>query len=140
MFYIPAAAAGSLCFIGIPLTVAPFPLIYQQCVYAARVIAGIKELPCKQVMLDELNREHESLAQRGLSQRYFHKFEMRQFEYLDELAHLSSRGGSEGDEVPIPLYIKDMYDYVMSRRRTNVMEYRNDVIHVSDDQTSFHVS
>lgn len=130
MFYIPEP---SLCFIGVPLTVAPLPLIYQQCAFAARVLTGEKELPSQQVMLDELNSEHESLAQRGGSVRYFHKFEMRQFEYLNDLARLS-------DQAPIPPYISDMYEYVMSRRRTDVMDYRGDVYEVSRDGTTFHVS
>ena len=39
MFYV---LEPTLCFIGIPLTVAPFPLIYQQCALAARVLVGKK--------------------------------------------------------------------------------------------------
>lgn len=129
MFYIPEP---SLCFIGVPLTVAPFPLIYQQCAFAARVLAGQKELPSKQIMYDELSGEHELHARRGGTVRYFHKFEMRQFKYLDELARLSG-------EAPIPSYISDMYDYVMSRRRTDIMNYRRDVYEVSRDGKTFRV-
>ena len=133
MFYIPDP---TLCFIGIPLTVAPFPFMYQQALYAGRVIAGLDKLPDKKTMFQDLENEQDLSKQLGIDDRHFHKFGSRQFDYLDDLARLSPPGAV----VPHLPYLKNMYDYVMERRRVNVLTYRKDQYDICQDGTSFTVT
>ena len=125
MFYIPHP---TICFIGVPLTVSPLPFMNQQCAYAASVISGKKRLPTASEMLADTRREALQRTARGDPERYFHKFGEQQFEYLDEIARLSG-------ERLTPGYMKDMYAYVMMRRRFDVMNYRKETFELVDDNT-----
>lgn len=107
----------TLCFIGLPLTVAPFPLINQQCAFAINVYSGLKQLPSAESMLRDTKMEFEETLSRGEPERYFHKMKLDQFDYLDEIGRLA------GVSV-VPPYVKKMYGVVMEERRKNLLNYR----------------
>jgi len=125
MFYIQHP---TVCFIGVPLTVSPLPFMHQQCAYAASILSGKKHLPTESEMFADTRREELQRAAQGGRERHFHKFGVRQFEYLDELARLSG-------EPPNPAYMKDLYAYVMTRRRFDIMNFRKEKFEIVDDNT-----
>jgi hypothetical protein len=76
----------SLCFVGIPFRVVPFPLFEMQAQWFARLLQGEFDLPSKEAMLAHTDARIAGLRAAGTRQRHFHQRRLDCYDYLDELA------------------------------------------------------
>lgn len=79
----------SLCFIGIPKQVLPFPLMHQQCAYVTAILAESASLPSKFIMEEEIKVRKLKLEESGQPKHHFHTIGVGYTEYIDELATIS---------------------------------------------------
>lgn len=99
----------SLCIVGLPWFVLPFPMMDQQCAYIAAIYSGLKKLPSKQEMkldTEKTEREH-SLT--GRPPRYIHFLGLEKcVQYFDILASLSGYRKYPPVKVKLALHLFDL--------------------------------
>ena len=110
----------SMCFVGIPIQICPFPQFDLQIRYFVKTISGQIALPSKAEMLDSLQKEEEWRREElGLPDKYFHKMGTLQWRYNKEMAAL-------GDLEPICDGVENLYNAVHERRRQGLPFYKKD--------------
>jgi len=118
----------SMCFIGIPVQICPFPQFDLQIRYFVKMIAGKLQLPSKLEMYDDLEREvNWRLNELRMSEKHLHKMGTLQWTYNKEIAEL-------GNLVPIPQGVENLYNAVWERRRTNLPDYKKDSYSMIDSE------
>jgi len=110
----------SMCFIGIPLQICPFPQFDLQIRYFVKLITGQVKLPTKAEMYADSEQEMEWKKNNlQMPEKYFHKMGALQWKYNKEIAEL-------GDLKPISNGVENLYNAVHERRKTNLPDYKKD--------------
>ena len=107
----------SLFFIGIPKTICPFPFFHSQMRAIAAILQRHIQLPAKDVMRAEAERELKERMRGGMPRRYAHSMGARQWDYLDDLAEF---GGFE----KLPRYLEKLYTAVHKQRHIDSKTYK----------------
>ncbi|XP_040577251.1 uncharacterized protein [Lepeophtheirus salmonis] len=107
----------SMCLIGIPMHICPFPVFDSQIQFFYKSLSGELILPREEIMLNEIEKEFMDRQSKGLQRRHFHKFGEYQWKYLDDLSAI-------GGFPQIQRKVQIMYDLVSKRRHEDVQTYR----------------
>ena len=117
----------SLGFIGMPLTIVPFPLFDRQIQWFTAILQGQYGLPSSAEMRAEIQAEKESRLNQGIAEKHFHVFKEYQWDYNSELAQLAG--------IPdLPKSVENLYNVVGKERRTNLATYKRDSFQMVDGQ------
>lgn len=110
----------SMCFVGIPLQICPFPQFDLQIRYFVKLITGQVKLPTKAEMYADSEQEMEWKKNNlQMPEKYFHKMGALQWKYNKEIAEL-------GEIKPISNGVENLYNAVHERRKTNLPDYKKD--------------
>ena len=110
----------SMCFVGVPIQICPFPQFDLQVRLFVKVLLGGAQLPGKQEMLEDLRREEDwRRNELNMPEKYFHKMGTLQWLYNKEIAEL-------GGLTPINNAVENLYNAVHERRRRVLPYYKND--------------
>ncbi|XP_066995497.2 uncharacterized protein [Anabrus simplex] len=110
----------SMCFVGIPFIVLPFPVFDHQVQFFLSTLDGSLELPSKNDMYQDAANDFQRRLEMQMPPRYAHKLGALQWEYMRDL------GGQIGIS-PLPAFIKEYYDMNSYRRKHHIVEYKDDV-------------
>ena len=109
----------SMCFIGVPIQICPFPQFDLQCKLYRNVMAGIVELPGNEVMLEAFEDGLKEHIEQGRLLRHYHKMGPLQWDYNRDIARFA--------KVPeVPLCVENLYNAVHERRTKYLTYYKND--------------
>ncbi|KAG7200502.1 hypothetical protein KM043_001066 [Ampulex compressa] len=109
----------TMCIIGIPTIVLPFPMFHMQVQFFLAILQGVSDLPSKSSMLEEARVK-------GGRKRDVHKMKDRQWAYNDSLA---DAGGFER----LPAFYEAAYKVWSDQRLTNLLRYKDSSFYVSED-------
>jgi len=110
----------TLCFVGIPVQICPFPQFDLQVRYFVKLITGQAKLPSKAEMHEDIKKEMEWKKNKlEMAEKHFHKMGTLQWIYNKELAEL-------GDLKPISNGVENLYNAVHERRKTHLPDYKKD--------------
>ncbi|KAL0123019.1 hypothetical protein PUN28_007568 [Cardiocondyla obscurior] len=109
----------SMCIIGIPTVVVPFPMFHMQVQFFLALLQNRITLPAKLVML-------ENSALKSSNKRHAHKLMDRQWDYNDSLA---IAGGFNR----LPLFYKVGYNVWSIQRSVNLLRYKDSKFVISED-------
>jgi len=110
----------TLCFVGIPVQICPFPQFDLQIRYFVKLLTGQAKQPTKDEMYADTQREMEWKKNNlDMPEKYFHKMGALQWKYNKEIAEL-------GNLEPIPNGVENLYNAVHERRKTNLPDYKKD--------------
>jgi len=110
----------SMCLIGIPVQICPFPQFDLQIRYFVKLITGQIMCPSKTEMYADTAKEKEwKVNDLKMPEKYFHKMGTLQWQYNKEIAAL-------GNLIPIPNAVENLYNAVHERRKTNLPDYKKD--------------
>ncbi|XP_029667204.1 flavin-containing monooxygenase FMO GS-OX-like 4 [Formica exsecta] len=112
----------SMCIVGIPMVVVPFPMFHMQVQYFLALLEGRVTLPTKSVMLED------SILITP-KKRHAHKLMDRQWDYNDSLA---IAGGFNR----LPLFYKLGYNIWSVQRSANLLRYKDSKFVFSEDGQS----
>ncbi|KAL6446644.1 hypothetical protein ACFW04_001255 [Cataglyphis niger] len=112
----------SMCIVGIPTVVVPFPMFHMQVQYFLALLEGQAALPAKSVMLED------SIL-KSPKKRHAHKLMDRQWDYNDSLA---IAGGFNR----LPLFYKLGYKAWSDQRSMNLLRYKDSRFVISEDEQS----
>lgn len=113
---------SSMCIIGIPMAVVPFPMFHMQVQYFLALLEGRVALPTKSVMLED------SILKTP-KKRHAHKLMDHQWDYNDSLATV---GGFDR----LPLFYKIGYRAWAVQRSANLLRYKDSKFVFSEDGQS----
>ena len=116
----------TLCFIGIPTQICPFPQFHLQSALFAKFLAGEIELPDRREMQLSLEEDWAKHKRTGRPQRHFHKMGPLQWEYNRDLAAIAH-------EPEISVCVENLYNDVHLRRREFLNEYKNEAYYLHGD-------
>ena len=117
----------SLCFIGIPIQVCPFPQFDLQCQFYTNFMAGIVKLPDNLVMQEAFVQGLKEHIDYGRALRHYHRMGSLQWDYNRDIANL-------GKAPEIPQCVENLYNSVHERRTKYLMYYKNDRYTKSSDK------
>jgi len=110
----------SMCFVGIPVQICPFPQFDLQIRYFVKLLTGEVKQPSKDEMYADTEREMEWKKNNlEMPEKYFHKMGALQWKYNKEIAEL-------GSLKPISNGVENLYNAVHERRKTNLPDYKRD--------------
>ena len=110
----------SMCLVGIPIQICPFPQFDLQIRYFVKLITGQLEMPSRQEMLKDLKEEEEwRKNELKMPAKYFHKMGTLQWKYNKEMAAL-------GNLEPVCDAVENLYNAVHERRRKCLPFYKKD--------------
>ena len=109
----------SMCFIGIPIQVCPFPQFDLQCQLYSNFMAGIVQLPERSIMKEEFEMGLKKHIEEGRPLRHYHRMGTLQWSYNKDIASL-------GKAPPIPMCVENLYNSVHERRSKYLMYYKKD--------------
>ena len=110
----------SMCFVGVPIQICPFPQFDLQARFFVKILLGGAKLPGKQEMLEDLRREEDwRKNELKMPEKYFHKMGTLQWIYNKEIAEL-------GGLTPINNAVENLYNAVHERRRHCLPYYKQD--------------
>ncbi|CAK9794707.1 Flavin-containing monooxygenase FMO GS-OX-like 2 [Anthophora plagiata] len=109
----------TMCIIGIPTTVIPFPMFHVQVQYFLALLDGRASLPARSIVLEDAKLKTSK-------KRHAHKLMDKQWAYNDSLAN-------EGDFDRLPKFYKLGYDAWSALRKVNLLNYKKARFVVSDD-------
>ena len=110
----------SMCFIGIPIQICPFPQFDLQIRYFVKIITGQLQALSAENMLADLHKDEEwRRNELKMPEKYLHKMGTIQWKYNKEMAEL-------GDLEPICDAVENLYNAVHGRRRYCLPYYKND--------------
>jgi len=109
----------SMCFIGIPIQVCPFPQFDLQCQLYTNFMAGIVELPQKSNMQQVFEKGLKDHIEKGRVLRHYHRMGPLQWEYNKDIAIY-------GKAPEIPKNVENLYNSVHERRVKYLMYYKKD--------------
>ncbi|XP_020369843.1 flavin-containing monooxygenase FMO GS-OX-like 3 isoform X1 [Rhincodon typus] len=107
----------TLFFIGLCMTVCPFPLFHSQVLFALASLDGTYKIPPKVEMDAITEHEYQFCLQNGIPHRHFHKLDSRQWGYIAELAQLSKTDS-------IPPVTRDLYEANKKFRNQDLCNYK----------------
>ena len=116
----------SMCFIGIPIQICPFPQFDLQVQFFVKALTGERPLPSPEAMLEDTRRELSSKLDRDIPMRHFHKMGNSQWDYNRSLCKLANL-------TPIPLKVENLYNAVHERRRHHLTTYKKDIYRLSEN-------
>ncbi|XP_001603494.1 flavin-containing monooxygenase FMO GS-OX4 isoform X1 [Nasonia vitripennis] len=108
------ARRPSMCVVGIPTSVVPFPMFHMQVQYYLSILIGKTRLPSTTAMLEDSNAS----LQGGKKKRHAHKLADAQWDYNDGLA---KDAGIE----PLPKFYRRGFELWSVNRTKNLTEYKN---------------
>ena len=120
----------SMCFIGIPIQICPFPQFDLQVQFFVKSLTGEQPLPNREVMLEDTKLELSSKAAKGIPLRHFHKMGTSQWDYNRSLCKLANLE-------PLPLAVENLYNAVHERRRHHLTSYKKDVYRLSQSGEAY---
>ena len=109
----------TLCFIGIPIQICPFPQFDLQAQLFVKSLTGEFQLPSQKTMFQDTFEEKQAKTDAGVAARHFHKMGASQWEYnrsLCSLAHLNE----------IPNSVEKLYTDLWSHRPYHLTTYKKD--------------
>jgi hypothetical protein len=109
----------SMCFIGVPIQVIPFPQFDLQCQLYTNFMAGIVKLPEKLVMQEAFEEGLKEHIDSGRALRHYHRMGTLQWDYNRDIANL-------GKAPEIHRCVENLYNSVHERRTKYLMYYKND--------------
>lgn len=109
----------SICFVGLPFKVLPFPLFHFQIQYFMRTLDGSVTLPSKEEMDEETERDFQKRLAMDMPPSYAHSMGSLQWDYFAELADCLGLKR-------LPPVVRMVYDYVADRRKEDVMHYKTE--------------
>lgn len=109
----------TMCFIGIPIQVCPFPQFDLQCQLYTNFMARIVELPSKVAMQEAFEEGLKQHIEKGRVLRHYHRMGPLQWEYNKDIAIF-------GKAPEIPKNVENLYNSVHERRVKYLMYYKND--------------
>ncbi|KAF7650377.1 hypothetical protein LDENG_00126770 [Lucifuga dentata] len=107
----------SLFIIGVCKMICPFPYFNCQVQFALAVLDGSLTLPSRSEMEDEVWREQQRKAERGVERRHLLKMGSDQWEYCHLLA-------SEAGFTPLPPVTRSLYEEVHRQRQVHPEKHR----------------
>ena len=111
-------AHPSMAFIGVYLTVLPWPLFHQQTEWVLSVWLGDKTLPSCEEMADDSDQDYRKRLSSGLTPSQAHYLGPLQWKFRDEIISLAGQD-------PAPQWMEDLYDAVGVDRLRNLMTYKD---------------
>ncbi|XP_012261654.2 flavin-containing monooxygenase FMO GS-OX-like 4 [Athalia rosae] len=115
----------TMCFVGIPAAVVPFPMFDVQVRYFLATLKGVATLPSKETMIED------SVYKTPLK-RHAHRLAEGQWEYNDLLAR-------DGGFDPLPPMYKAGYSAWKLQRSRNLLHYKDAKFIVADDGESVQI-
>lgn len=109
----------TLCFIGIPIQICPFPQFDLQVQLFAKTLTGELRLPPTEAMQEDTLMEKTHQLQSGVAERHFHKMGPKQWDYNRSLVKLAKLR-------EVPLAVERLYNDVHAWRTLNLTTYKND--------------
>ena len=110
----------SMCFIGIPVQICPFPQFDLQTRFFMKTLSGQVKLPSQEMMMKDLRDEEEwKRSELKMPAKHFHKMGVLQWKYNKDIAAL-------GQLEPISDAVENLYNAVHQRRRQVLPYYKND--------------
>ena len=109
----------SMCFIGIPIQVCPFPQFDLQCQFYINFMGGIVTLPKQSEMEEAFVEGLKQHLDQGRSLRHYHRMGPLQWEYNRDIARI-------GMAPEIQSCVENLYNSVHERRSKYLMYYKND--------------
>ncbi|XP_050540147.1 senecionine N-oxygenase-like isoform X2 [Daktulosphaira vitifoliae] len=115
----------TMCFLGIPIKTAPFPLFDLQARFAKTFLSGTKCLPNKGDMLEDTRKDVEKRLANGARKNELHDLAAKSKDYFDDLANFA-------DIKPIAPVILRIFCEAFMRVMTNFFSYRKDLYKIID--------
>lgn len=109
----------TICFVGLPFKVLPFPLFHFQIQYFMRTLDGSITLPSKEEMDEETERDFQKRLAMDMPPTYAHQMGSMQWDYFAELADCLG-------VKRLPPVVRMVYDYVADRRKEDMMHYKTE--------------
>ncbi|XP_069693152.1 uncharacterized protein [Periplaneta americana] len=109
----------TMCFVGLPFQVLPFPLFHFQIQYFIKTLDGSITLPSKEEMDEETERDFQKRLAMDMPPTYAHKMGSLQWDYFGELADCLGLKR-------LPPVVRMVYDYVADRRKQDLMHYKTE--------------
>ena len=109
----------SMCFIGIPIQVCPFPQFDLQCQFYINFMGGIVTLPKQSEMEEAFVEGLKQHLDQGRSLRHYHRMGPLQWKYNRDIARI-------GMAPEIQSCVENLYNSVHERRSKYLMYYKND--------------
>lgn len=116
----------TLCFVGIPIQICPFPQFDLQVQLFVKSLTGDLELPSREAMLEDTREEMEAKRRAGVAEKHFHKMGSSQWDYNRSLCKLAQLR-------EIPLCVEKLYNDVHERRRHHLSTYKKDAYLLKGD-------
>jgi len=120
----------TLCFIGIPVQICPFPQFDIQVRFFVKYLAGDLTLPSPEAMLEDSEEEKSRKLDQGIASRHFHKMGSTQWDYNRSLC-------KQADLNPLRKAVETLYNDVHERRRHNLTSYKKDVYELLTDKDEY---
>lgn len=117
----------SMYFIGMCAAVCPFQMFDLQVRVSMKHIMGEFQLPSKEKMYLETEKDLEWRRNMGWPERHAHKLADHQWQYADELVAISGA-------TPIRKVIKDLFRHVHNIRQTDIQHYKRMNFEIVNDE------
>ncbi|XP_021928625.1 flavin-containing monooxygenase FMO GS-OX-like 3 isoform X2 [Zootermopsis nevadensis] len=115
----------SICFVGLPFKVLPFPLFHFQIQYFMRTLDGSIKLPSKEEMDEEADRDFQKRLALDMPPSCAHEMGSLQWDYFAELADCIGLKR-------LPPVVRMVYDFVADRRKEDLVHYKTESYTVLD--------
>ena len=112
------ATNPSMAFIGVNITVLPFPYFDLQARWVFSVWAGFRKLPSSEEMVSICDQEWAKQEVAGIPKRYAHRLAGVQWDYYREVALL-------GANQPLDHVIQDLYTIIYQYRAIDLIGYKD---------------
>lgn len=116
----------SLCFIGIPIQICPFPQFDLQVQLFLKTLSGQLKLPSKEEMEMDTGKEMQDKLAHGVAQKHFHKMGHTQWQYNRQLANMAALQ-------PVPVAVETLYNDVHARRKEHLCTYKKESYSMAGD-------
>jgi len=116
----------SMGLIGMPLQICPLPLFDNQIRYFVKILMKEVDIPTKAEMYEDTEKEKNyRINTLGMREKDFHKMGDLQWDYNADIAKLANIQ-------PLPPVIEKLYREVWSRRKLDLVQYKNDRFTIKD--------
>jgi len=116
----------SMGLIGMPLQICPLPLFDNQIRYFVKILMEEVDIPTKVEMYEDTEKEKNyRINTLGMREKDFHKMGDLQWDYNADIAKLANIQ-------PLPPVIEKLYREVWSRRKLDLVQYKNDKFTIKD--------
>jgi len=112
------AQQPSMAFIGINITVLPFPCFNLQSQWVFSVWSGLAKLPSTDDMVKECDAVYGKQESNGIPKKYTHQLAAKQWDYYHDVAIC-------GGNSPLSCFIHKMYDTIYGYRAVDLIGYKD---------------